>query len=433
MPFLSPRARRGLAAAALLAVPPIVAACSSDDPVAPTPEPTPPAQLAAAVRGYIDTALLFTQEVYFYGDTVNWAAKRVRTLARAGAAQTVAQAHPAIDTAVRELGDPHSFFYPPSQTLGLRDDPNIPFYKPASSVIAPRIGYLWLPSFGGRNEAARADSLQRGIAAVDSATDACGWVIDQRGNLGGFWPVMLVGISPLVTDGRVGGFVERDPTWRYFYFVRDGAAGLVFPDERTRRLDSAVYLRQATNYRLRRPNPPVAILQGPYTASAGEIVVMAFKDSTRTVRTFGEPTSGVTTQPYTYRMRDSASLQITAAIMFDRRGRDYAGRAIPPDQPVSAPGPVIRDAGGARLNPSFVIGGRDAVVDAAVTWLQSQPGCRATADVPAATDGGAPGGRWVPTRGRAGVLPDGAWPRRGSPWTATPPAGWMGIGTLSLD
>jgi hypothetical protein len=435
MPFPHPRALRGLAAAALLALPPLVAACGSDDPVAPvTPvTPTPPAaQLAPAVRAYIDTALLFTEQVYFYGDTVNWPAKRTRTFARAGGAQTFAQAHPAIDTAVRELGDPHSFFYPPSQTLGLRDDPNIPFYRPASSVVAPRIGYLWLPSFGGRVAEARADSLQRSIASVDSATDACGWIIDQRGNLGGFWPVMLVGIAPLITEGRVGGFVERDPTWRYFYFVRDGAAGLVFPDERTRRLDSTVFLRQTNSYACAAPTRRWPSCRGrtrraPARSSSWRSRTARARCAPSASRPRASPRSptptGCATPPRSRSPRPSCS---TGA------GATTRAEPSPPDQPVSAPGPVIRDAGGARLNPNFAIGGRDAVVDAAIAWLQSQPGCRATADVPAAADG-AVRGRWVPTRGPAGVLPEGNWPRRASPWIATPPAGWMGIGTLSRE
>lgn len=428
---ISSRALRGLAASAVLALPVVIAACGDgggDPPTAvvtPPPAPPPTAQIAPAVRGYVDTALLFTEQVYYYGDTVDWRAKRTRTFARAGAAQLFRQAHPAIDTAIRELGDPHSFFYPPGQTLGNREDPSGPLYTPTATVIAPRIGYLWLTSFGGRNPAGRADTLQRLIARTDSATDACGWIIDQRANIGGFWPVMLVGIAPLVTEGRVGGFVERDPFWRYFYFLRDGAAGLVFPDERTRRLDSTVFLRQASSYRLRRPNPPVAILQGRFTASAGEIVVMAFKDSTRTVRTFGGPTSGVTTQPYTYRLADTASIQVTASIMFDRRGRDYAGRSIPPDETVSGPGVS------GSFTSAFQPATRDPVVDAAIAWLQAQPGCRASADVPASADG-VPMGRWLPTRGPAGVLPDGRWPRRGTPWTAAPTPAWTGWAALTL-
>jgi C-terminal processing protease CtpA/Prc len=393
---------------ALVAAAVLLGACGGSDPAAPNAPVVPdtprvPATSAAAAA-YLDTALLFTEQSFYYGSRVNWAALRSRAVARSAGAQTTAGTHAAIDTAVRELNDRHSFFYRPAETLGNREDPSGPLYTPVSTTIAPRIGYLWLTSFGGRNGTARADTLRRLIQQVDSASDVCGWIIDQRANTGGFWPVMLSGISPLITNGSVGGFVERDPTERYSYFVQDGNAGLVDPSGRR-----FVYQTAAQSYQLRRPNPPVALLQGQFTASAGEIVVMAFKEPARGVRTFGAPTYGVTSQPYTYRMRDTASIQVTAAIMFDRQGRDYAGGAIAPDEAVAGP----------AVNSAFQPAVRDAVVDAAVSWLNTRPECTGTV---AARSPAPPAGALRPARIPLDARPASEWPRgRPTPWTAGAP------------
>lgn len=367
----SPRVARAFSAylLGLLAACGTIGCDGGDSPTAvPSASPVSPTS-PYAVTAYLDTVVRFTQTYFYFGDRIDWTALRQRATTRAGGAQTVRQIYPAIDTLVLELTDPHSFFLPPSQTLGNREDPSGPMYTPMSRVIAPGIGYLWLTSFGGRNSVGRADTLQRLIAEVDSiAGGACGWIIDLRANIGGFWPPMLAGISPLVTPGIAGGFVERDPKKRFNYYVYAGVAGLESPTGQ--RWDHTVTPR---SYDLRRRNPPIALLHGRYTASAGEIVVLAFKDSTRAVRTFGGATTGLTTQPYTYTFRDTASLGITAAMMFDRSGRTYGGGSIPPDQVASGAGI------GVEFTPAFRPATRgEEVIEAAVNWMESRPECRSS-------------------------------------------------------
>jgi carboxyl-terminal processing protease len=377
----------------------IAVACGGSD--SPTGVVTPEPTIAPAARAYLDTALSFMQEYYYYGDTVNWAAKRTLAFQRAGAAQTGKAVYPAIDAAVRELGNTHSTFYPPSQTLGNREDPATAFYKPMSTSLTPRVAYLWVPTFGGKSQLGRADTIQRIVARGDSTPGLCGWVLDLRGNPGGFWPSMLAGLSPLITPGLVGGFVERDVRESYEYHVQPGAAFLRQPNG-----TMYEYIRLPNTYQLAHPGLPVAILQGDITASAGEIVVMAFKEPDR-VRTFGAPTYGATTQPYTWQFADTASLQIAAALMFDRQRRTYAGGRIPVDEPVV--GPTIRD--------NFVPGSRDVVIDAATAWLLARPECATTSpDTPALRNDG---GRMTPTRTLPGSVPGSSWPKdRPTPWSA---------------
>ena len=403
---------RTLGACLLLALPVLgPAACGNDD--SGSTEPTPQPGLAPRVAAYLDTAILFTQEYFYYGDRIDWRAVRTKAYQTAGNAQSIAAAYPAVKEIITTLNDNHSFFYEPSESLGNREDPNTPFYQPAVSTLANRHGYLWVSSFGGLSMQGRADTLQRYIARADSAAGLCGWILDLRGNLGGFWPAMLAGLSPLITPGRVGGYVERDTTYRVFYDVQPGMAS-VFERSTGR---TFTYLDLKQSYQIRHANLPVAILQGRFTASAGEIIVMAFKEPNRAVRTFGEPTLGATSQPYTYRFADRSSIQITAAMMFDRQFRQYAGGPIPPDSAVSG-GPTMS----LSFNPTNNAGTTtDGVLNAARAWLDRQPSCanRPAGDLERSGGELAPSGRFRPTAPIPGALPGDAWPKgRGTPWIA---------------
>ena len=398
------------------------AACDGGDGADPTgtTTPTPTSSLGPRASGYLDTAVRFTQEVFYYGNRVDWPAVRAKAFQTANGAQTPAATYAAIREMVQGLGDPHSFFYEPSQSLGNRDDPDSAYFKPVAITTIPRVAYLWVPTFGGINSTARADSIQRAVAKGDSVANLCGWIIDLRGNPGGFWPAMLAGLSPLITPGRVGGFVERDTTYRYFYDVGPGRASL-FDRSDNRTYD---YLRLATSYTIpeARRNFPIAILQGPNTASAGEIIVMAFKEPTRAVRTFGGATFGVTSQPYTYTMSDKASIQVTAALMFDRQTRTYYNST-------TGTGPIAPDEVVAGPTPRYAVHvpgtgfATDAVVQAAVSWINRQPACASTAgDVDTPNVRLAPAGTFRSTVPTPNALPPSAWPKRGTPWSAAAPA-----------
>jgi carboxyl-terminal processing protease len=422
-----PRSRslaRALGACLVVALPVLgpVACDGGDgaDPTGPTTT-TPTTSLGPKAAGYLDTAVRFTQEVFYYGNRVDWTAVRAKAFQTAAGAQTAAATYPAIREMIQGLGDPHSFFYEPSESLGNRDDPDLPYFKPVALTATPRHAYLWLPTFGGISSSARADSIQRTVAKADSNAALCGWIIDLRGNPGGFWPAMLAGLSPLITPGRVGGFVERDTTYRYFYEVRPGFAGLF--DRSDNR--SYTYLQLPSSYQISSAHQslPVAILQGANTASAGEIIVMAFKEPNRAVRTFGKPTYGVTSQPYTYTMSDKASIQVTSALMFDRQLRTYynstAGSGpIAPDEDVTGPSIPYR-----TYVPGTNLAG-DQVVQAAVSWLDRQPACasRPSGDQEPARARLTPGGTFRSTVPMPGDLPRSAWPKPWTPWSASAPA-----------
>jgi carboxyl-terminal processing protease len=370
----------------------------------------PPGPRDPAVRAYLDTALAFTEAVFYFGARVDWPAARAATYARSVGANVFSDAHPALDTLIRGLNDRHSIFYIPSKTVGTSDPPpEVAFHRPFAKTHAPRIAYLWLPMFIGTNRRGRADSLSNAVALGDATPDLCGWIVDLRGNLGGYWPTMLAGISGLLREGIVGGFVERDTMQRYFYEVQRGSAGLRFKDG-----IYYEYIRMPQVYTVKNPSLPVALLQGPWTASAGEILLMAFRENSRPVRSFGAPSYGATSQPYTKQLIDTASLQVTAALMFDRERRTFENYTIPVDQPVAGPAMTTAYVPGAATDP---------VIEAATTWLRSQAACgTASAQSPAVRGGGEAGGGWLAPRPVPGARPASEWPK-GMPtmWKALRP------------
>ncbi|MDV9175133.1 S41 family peptidase [Streptomyces sp. W16] len=107
-----------------------------------------------------------------------------------------------------------------------------------------------------------------------------------------------------------------------------------------------------------RSSPPVAVLTGERTGSAGEAVVVAFRGRPHT-RSFGEPTYGVPTGNEAYRLSDAALLNLTEVKDADRTGRTY-DEAIPPDEEI-VKNPLARD--------------RDDVLRAAQDWLLKQSAC----------------------------------------------------------
>ena len=360
-----PRATRAAGAAAVLLV--AAAACEGADPLDPIGGGgSPTVAMSATAATYLKNALDFTQEVFLYRSRINWTQLRAAATDSAKGAQTTAQTYPGIRTAVRLLNDRHSAFWPPESAPGRVDAPPAnPLYL-ASGTTKGKLAYLYVPTFTGTRPIGRADSILTIVRQLDQA-GPCGWILDVRNNPGGFWAAMVAGINPLLGDGRFLGLSDADQN--RVFFTTNGASVSVAQDAP---YDSAEVFRASSSYRLRKPGSPVAILQGGLTASAGEMIVLAFKGPGKPPsRSFGGYTGGYTTGPYgVYLPPDSAFLNITATVMFDRNQKVY-GDSIAPEQIVAGPSQVN------------VPGSDDPVMAAATAWLLARPECVNAADQPA--------------------------------------------------
>ena len=342
---------------------------------------SPEATMSATASTYLDEAVGFTRDVWFWTRDVNWTTARRDVRARANGAARPADTYDAIeymiDSVLLPRGDRHSGFWRPDVAPGRSDSPaSDARYLAQGQTLGVGTGtrqaaYLWMPTFSGRNEEGRADSINTVIRTLDAASP-CGWIIDLRFNPGGNWPAMMAGLNGLLGDAPAtgarpgfGGFVDRDGG-RAWVYMANGTAGVFDPSANR----TYPYVTATNLYRVRQAGLPIAVLQGRSTASAGELIILSLRGTSIPTRSFGDSTYGVTTVPYgTYLKPDSAFLNITGAIMFDRTGTQYGG-TIRPDQAVA--GPSARDL---RATPSAT----DPVITAARSWLASRAECGGTA------------------------------------------------------
>ena len=313
-----------------------------------------PAPSTVAAR-YLRQALSLIDEHAVTRGELDWAAFRDAVMAQARGAVTMADAHLAVQFALSLLGDGHSYFMSPRQMQNLERGPvgnarsgRAP-RAPHAQLLSGAIGYIRLPGFAGGEHMDRvvfAEEMQRLIGELESA-GACRWILDLRDNQGGnFWP-MLAGLGPLLGDGEAGASLRPNGERRRIWYEA-GKVGL----------GDYVQLRvRGEPYRMRSPGAPVAVLQDDETASAAEIVAVAFIARPQT-RSFGAATRGATAATRTFPLMDGAALMLAVASTVDRNGRVLNG-PIEPDER------VLDTGRGLTLD-------RQAVVQAARGWLDAR-------------------------------------------------------------
>jgi C-terminal processing protease CtpA/Prc len=233
------------------------------------------------------------------------------------------------------------------------DSPSYPLKVPGRRLgVEPNgVSYIELPPYSGYPYIypGLAHELIRNL----DRTSVCGWIIDVRRNGGGNLWSYLAAIGPILGEGDVGGFLYADGThelWSY----RDGKvfwAG----DERD---ESLV---QGGIYKPKRSMLPVALLTGPATIAAGELVLVAFEGRQK-VRTFGEPTRGLPTLSMHTPLSDGAQIFVSGAFGTDRNGNIYKGPILP-DESV-------------KIDWAQFGTDQDPVILAAMEWLKTQLECK---------------------------------------------------------
>ena len=284
-------------------------------------------------------------------DKINWEALRKSAFKIAEHAQTPADTYDAIRYALRELGDGHSHFREPEdfnqqQQLTIGEIP-----QPRAKLLLGKLGFVAIGGFAGSDGDEYATAVQKLIREID-AQQPCGWIVDLRENDGGGMGPMLAGLGPILGEGDLGASIDVDgekEIWSY----QDGkalAAGEVFTQV------------QEPAYKLKASSPPVAVLTGMRTASAGEAVVISFRGRPNT-RSFGLYTAGVPTGNAGYVLSDGALMALTVSVFADRTGQTYDDR-IYPDEWVD------------EVQKLTII--MDEIIpQPAIDWLLSQPACTA--------------------------------------------------------
>lgn len=335
------------------------------------------AQEAFDPQARVTEALQAVRPIAMNRDRVDWVAVERQARELAGPAKDTIDLLPAYHLIVWSLGDNHSLILPSDAQVDEwirrngRDRylPDTPRRRASYSEYRRRpvsgrdlalpngriARAVVVPAFNGDDASnAFAQSITN---ALGSSSEACGYVVDLRGNTGGnmfpmvtgLWPLLGDGFSfpgvsgPGLEDGRVTveggklvGYAQPGATGEDFNALTSWAADRTLADS------------------------PVAVLIDQVVGSSGEGVAIALRGREHT-RFFGERTYGVASANTIVTLSDGISMAVTVAYLKDSQGRTYPD-GIPPDEAV-ATGP------GARADPD------DAVVEAAKAWLANESVC----------------------------------------------------------
>ena len=213
-------------------------------------------------------------------------------------------------------------------------------------VIAEKIGYIRIPSMSNFNREdgnALAQNLYDSLCYLLNQ-NVHGLVIDLRLNGGGSMHPMILGVAPLLGQGRIGSFYTLDrEDW-----VLTGNSLIVGKDTSV-----SIKIRDHVDAR----KTPVVVLTSPITGSSAEFFIMAFKGRGKTVL-LGSKTAGYTTVTRGFQIDDYSSILLSVGYGADRTGKIYKS-ALMPDISI-----VDTDKFNDLIN--------DEKIRAAVKWLKSQ-------------------------------------------------------------
>src|SRR5262249_36338445 len=132
-------------------------------------------------------------------------------------AKTATDTYPAVNFAIEQLNDKHSFLAGRSGK-GTKTDTqagskvDLPKRVPCDDILSSNgqaFGFLLVEQLGASSQSARAQSYARSLQQRISDTlmsKPSGWIVDLRGNGGGnMWP-MIVGVGPVLGSGTLGFF-----------------------------------------------------------------------------------------------------------------------------------------------------------------------------------------------------------------------------------
>jgi len=319
------------------------------------------APLPDSVQTFLDKSLTLLETYSLERSTVNWPQLRQTVQQKAQGAQSVRELLPVYPFVFEQLKDDHGWLTYKGKTYKWRN-PARPAYTNAAvkealkkkpgvlvKMLPGNVGYVQLPGInaGGSLQAMRdaAKVVQDSLCRINP-DKAKAWIIDLRLNDGGAMAPMLAGVAPLIGDGYLGGFVDKDGKPDQQWYLKQGNFYM----------DTMQVTTLQNHCPVRKTDKPVAVLLSGMTASSGEIVAISLKGRSNT-RFFGEPTYGATTANESYRISGSSYLTIAGMQEMDRNKIVY--------RPNVAPDVLI------TTGDNFADLTKDAKVAAALKWLKT--------------------------------------------------------------
>ncbi|WP_133272521.1 S41 family peptidase [Hymenobacter radiodurans] len=292
-----------------------------------------PAPLPDSVQTFLDKSLTLLETYSLERSTVDWFQLRQTVYQKAQGAQSVRELLPIYPYVFEQLKDDHGWLTYKGKTYKWRNTAR-PAYTNAAvkealakkpgilvKMLPNNVGYIQLPGInaGGSLQAMRdaAKVVQDSLCRINS-NKVKAWIIDLRLNDGGAMAPMLAGIAPLLGDGHLGGFVDKDGKPDQQWYLKQGNFYM----------DTLQVTTLQNRCPVKRTDKPIAVLLSGMTASSGEIVAISLKGRPA-IRFFGEPTYGATTANESYRISGSSYLTIAGLLETDRNKTTYKTSLTP--------------------------------------------------------------------------------------------------------
>jgi hypothetical protein len=326
-------------------------------------------------RAYVDVAMDALEAYHWNAASIDWEAARAAALGGLPEDPTADQAHQRIRNAIQTFDFFSTVFVRP-EDVPTGSGPPVSLPGPSGTRLGD-VGYLHLPALDAGGPEDVRGYLQDGRTAmesIESTAPACGWIVDVRETAFGAYPPLFGVLAGLLGDGRVITFDSTLGDWwvevngdgtllidgeeRTADILDSPAVAEATPEDERLALEFADILASEAAHQPRDPDAPVVVLTSNVTAAAGEQLVVGFRGRPAT-RVMGGVTAGSPHGQMSLEMVDGARLRIPVSTLVDRDGTVYDSNLVPDESVAVIGGPD----------------GDDPAIDAALEWLESQPGC----------------------------------------------------------
>lgn len=269
-------------------------------------------------KGYVHHCIRIMEKKGLYAEGKEWENAKNHALQQAKEIASLDEAHEIVTEALHVCGGKHSALRPP-----LNESNSLKEKTPHALFREDSILYLSVPAHMGIsvNDTLYTFTL---YDAICRHTNAKGYVIDLRGNVGGNMYPMLAGLSPLIPEGICLKFQKKQHampvTTEYIRKTEIGNHRPALSESLLGRIEGL----------------PIALLTDTLTASSGEATLLAFRGLDNT-KTFGCLTAGYASANIPYPLPDGYTLVLTVSQDVARTGEVFCDDPIKPDVETDAP------------------------------------------------------------------------------------------------
>lgn len=288
---------------------------------------------SAEVRFLVDTSISLMKNNAVNAETVQWFDLQKKAMVQVKGINNPYELGPVMRFLFKSINDFHgAFFYKDSTFQWHRSESSVPdsimneWKKGVQSItklLGGDIGYLRIPSMPISKQDdfnAKAQKLNDSLCSL-LRHGVKGIVLDLRLDGGGAMHPMILGVEQLLTDGYLGSFrTKKKEDW--------------ILKENSFIVDTAHISAINPTCHVNAQEIPIVMLISPYTGSAAECFIIAFKGRRNTVL-LGSRTAGYVTVNTGFPINDTAFMNLAIGYSADRNGKIYT-EAIEPDIPFTS-------------------------------------------------------------------------------------------------